>query len=71
MLNLKDRTLHIKMTKDSEQPRLAEPAPEPIDITATVSDITSTVVTGTIQVMGAYMTMDTVRKIAIHKFTRS
>ena len=71
---LNKRRLEIRWVKDTPQHKQLPAGPQSPavrdDVTETVSDITDTVVSGAVTILGTYMLADTVRKIVINAFTR-
>lgn len=66
---LKNRRIEVKLVKDKTPPTPNAPKAEKVNVAETVADITDTVVSGTITIMGSYMLVDTIRKIAISRFS--
>lgn len=74
MLNrmLHNRKLEVRLTR--EEPKQLpvgsiSAVPQP-PVEEVVSDITDSIVSGTVTIMGTYMLADTIRKIVIHAFTK-
>ena len=66
---LRNRRIEVRLTKDVPNKPLNAAPKTDRDIAETVADITDTVVSGTITIMGSYMLVDTIRKIAISRLS--